>query len=285
VSRAQPRTPADERGYTIVEVVIGALILALVIGAAATVFVSGNDTGLAAQRQGLAISVADQQIETIREEVKASGFNRLALSGAPQSLPAGFSTTNYNPSLPEDPNTFVSSATGCGSSNEQFLVQANYDNTAEGQPHNPNPGYAGGPAVTPWANCADTSTQVGEPLEVLSGYGFVTPQQTVSVGSGETAIVDSYVTDTYVGCNSVGWGGCPTINGSGAVACSSWPTSAGGTACGDARRVVVAVLLQNHGRFDIGPGGPLYVSTVFTNPVPSNEPSSAVGFDLGVHVG
>jgi hypothetical protein len=39
--------------------------------------------------------------------------------------------------------------------------------------------------------------------------------------------------------------------------------------------------MNNPGRADIGPSAPIYVSAIFTNPTPSNEPASQVGFNLG----
>jgi hypothetical protein len=71
-----------------------------------------------------------------------------------------------------------------------------------------------------------------------------------------------YVTDTYVGC-----------------------TSAASTCAGDARRLIVAVVPDNHGRLDIGQNSPAYVSTIFTNPVPSNQSNSSIGLTLGLNIG
>ncbi len=72
-----------------------------------------------------------------------------------------------------------------------------------------------------WTGCATGA----EPLVVQAG-GIVTQKQTVTVGS-DTATVYTYVTDTYIGC-STALGNCSA-------------------AAGDARRVVVAVLLGNGG--------------------------------------
>ena len=49
--------------------------------------------------------------------------------------------------------------------------------------------------------------------------------------------------------------------------------------------MIVAVVLDDHGRNDIGPSGPVYVSSVFTNPTPSNEPTSSIGFTVGGRIG
>jgi hypothetical protein len=49
--------------------------------------------------------------------------------------------------------------------------------------------------------------------------------------------------------------------------------------------VIVAVVMNRHGRYNIGPSAPVYVSAVFTNPTPSNEPTNSLGINLGVQLG
>ena len=102
-----------------------------------------------------------------------------------------------------------------------------------------------------------------EPLIAASG-GLVTPSQTVAVGAN-TAIVDSFVTQANVGCNgSLGSGNCTN----------------------DARRVTVAVTVSHgNGRYTVAPNSPVYTSTIFTNPTPSNSPNSSVGLTLGLSIG
>ncbi len=273
------RRLVDSRGFTVVEVLVAALMMALVVGAAATLFINGSDASVATQRQSQLISVADQQIENIRQEVKTKGFNALAMSGQPVALPGAIPNSSYSSTLKTDPNSFVQNLTGCGSNSQELLIEANYNNTGEGVPLNPQNLLLG---LLPWLSCTNTSSQVGEPLQLLSN-GFVQPQQTVTVGT-DTAVVDTYVTDTYVGCNSSAFGNCPSTSG-GSVSCSAWPTTAASTTCGDARRVVVAVILNDHGRYLLGPNGPVYESAVFTNPSPSNEPQSSIGFTVGGKIG
>jgi prepilin-type N-terminal cleavage/methylation domain-containing protein len=275
--RRERRARVSEQGFTLVEVLVAALLLTFVVAAGSSLFVSGSDASISAQRQSQLISVADQQIETIRQEVKTQGFDELAMSAAPAT---GSSVTlSYDSSTHTDPNYFASASTGCGASNEGYAIETNYDSTTEGP--------ASG--VEPWSGCTDTSSTVTEPLEILSA-GFVTPQQTnISVGT-DTATVDTYVTDTYVGCNSA-LGGCPSTSGGDVSGCS-WPTSTStSTACADARRVIVAVFyddagtFSNNGRSLLGTNAPVYISTVFTNPTPSNSPESAAGVTLGAQLG
>jgi hypothetical protein len=54
--------------------------------------------------------------------------------------------------------------------------------------------------------------------------------------------------------------------------------------------VIVAVVMNNHGyatggRSEIGPNSPVYVSTIFTNPNPSNSPDNPAGVTLGLNIG
>jgi prepilin-type N-terminal cleavage/methylation domain-containing protein len=278
------RVRAREQGFTLIEVLVGLMMLAFIVTAGSTLYIAGNHGSVAGQRLSQLISVADQQIETIREEVKTQGFAELAMQTTPSALPSAFAYTSYDSStLNADPNAFVVSKAGCGASSEEFKIEANYDNTGEGQPVDPQQTTAN--ASLPWSSC-DSGT---EPLEVISSttLAFVKPQQTVSVGT-DTAVVDTYVTDTYVGCNSGGFSSCPSTS-SGSIVCSSsnFPTagSPSSTTCADARRVTVAVVLNRHGRYDIGPAAPVYVSAIFTNPTPANEPTNTVGLTLGLQLG
>jgi prepilin-type N-terminal cleavage/methylation domain-containing protein len=236
-----------EHGFTMIEVLIAAVISVTVIGAGAALFSTGNDSSLASQRQTELISVADQQIENIRQAAKTSGFAALTMKSAPAA--GTNSTLTYSSATHTDPNDFVSNSTGCGTSNAGYLIEANYDSSSEGI----------APGLASWTGC----TTGAEPLVVQSG-GIVTPKQTVTVGS-DTATVYSYVTDTYIGCSSA-LGNCSA-------------------AAGDARRVIVAVLLNNGGRHDIGQSSPVYVSSIFTNPVPTNQVNSSIGLTLGVNLG
>jgi hypothetical protein len=172
-----------------------------------------------------------------------------------------------------DPNYFAPSSSGCGLSNQGYAIEANYDNTSEGA-------MTGTPT---WSGCTSGSFSVMEPLEILSG-GFVSPTQTsVAVGS-ETATVDTFVTDTYVGCTST-LGGCPTVGGNTVSGCTFPTSTTSSTECADARRVTVAVVPAASAPQDAAQNSPVYISTVFTNPTPSNAPTTAIGINLGASIG
>jgi prepilin-type N-terminal cleavage/methylation domain-containing protein len=241
------RRLAAEDGFSLIEVMIAALMLALIAAAAAALFSTGSGSSLASQRQNALLSVAEQQIEQIREAVKTQGFSSLAMSAPPAA--GGSATLSYQSTNYTDPNHFVASASGCGSSSLGYTIEANYNNTSEGTATGTEPLFTNCPLGV-------------EPLIIQSG-GIVTPSQTVAYGAG-TVTVDTYVTQTNLGCN----------------------TALGTGSCGnDSRRVILAVVPNPGGRFNNGPNAPLYLSTLFTNPTPSNAPNSSVGITLGAQLG
>jgi prepilin-type N-terminal cleavage/methylation domain-containing protein len=257
------RLRSDQSGFTLIEVIVAAFCLALTMGAAAMLFGVGDSNSLATQRQSEAINLADQYLEKVRLQVKTSsgGFANLAMSAAPA---AGTNSTLANEStVHTDPDDFVSAASGCGPSNEGYLIEANWDNTTEGT----------APGVSSWSPCASGA----EPLVINTTSGYVTPVRTVTVGSA-TATIYTYVTDTNIGCYST-LGTCNSYNS--------------GTPLGDAKRVIVAVVMNNGGTENTGtaanltegPNTPMYASTILTNPVPSNQSNSSIGLNLGVSLG
>jgi type II secretory pathway pseudopilin PulG len=254
-----------EDGMTLIEVVVAAFCLAVVAGAAATQFAISDRSSLSNQHNSQLIAAADQQLEAIRQQVKTSGFSSLALSSAPST--GSNSTLPGSTSVHTDPNDFVSASSGCGTKNLGYLIENNWDDASEG--------VASG--VSPWSGCPTGA----EPL-VVSATGFVAPKQTITVG-GLSATAYAYVTDTNIGCATT----TGTSNGCYTSGTSSY------TPVGDAKRVIVAVVLGNGGTNNIGTGAsytsgqnsPVYVSTIFANPVPSNQVNSSIGITLGVNLG
>lgn len=254
------RLRRDEGGFTLIEVVIAALCLALILGAAATLFGTGNASSLASQRQAEAVDIADHYMENIRQALKTNtyGFSALAMNATPLAGTGG--TAPGNAAAHTDPNDFAVSAAGCGASNRGYQIESNWDNTGEGTAS----------TVSSWSGCG---TGV-EPLVIDTLHGIVQPSQTVTIGSGSSAVtgtVDSYVTDTNVGCASTDPGGCNSSNA--------------GTPLGDARRVIVAVVIDSGGSHRIGPNTPIYISSIFTNPVPSNQSNTPLGITVGASLG
>ncbi|HWC85687.1 MAG TPA: type II secretion system protein [Solirubrobacteraceae bacterium] len=289
--------PRREHGFALIEVLVAAVILILVVSAGSALFIGGADSSVAAQRRSQLISIADAQIETVRSEVKTKGFAALAMTGIPSALSTSTipNTAPTGSNVAIDPYSFAKNlgvSSGCGGSGWAFQISANYDITSGGTPTVPSTGASG---VTSWANCGAGY----EPLEIV-GSGFISPQQTLTPQNDsavtDTYVVDTFVTDTYVPCSAGGSLTCPTVTTTGTgtgtvqtVQCSgaaSFPTTtSASTICADARRVTVAVILDDHGTYNIGQASPVYVSTVFTNPTPANEPTGSLGLNLGLQLG
>ena len=151
----------SEAGFTLLEVMIALFISLIVLGALASLFITGSGSTLGAQQQSQLLAVADQQIEKIREQVKTNsgGFAQLGMSTAPA---AGTSTTlTSEPTIHTDPNFFVKTAAGCGPSAEGYTIRINYDDTTEGTV-----------STVPAFTSCPTSV---EPLVIKSGTGIVAP--------------------------------------------------------------------------------------------------------------
>jgi type II secretory pathway pseudopilin PulG len=183
------RKLTSSEGFTLIEVMAALFLVLAVIGALALVFASNDNSSLASQLQISRLSVLQQQIEKARNVVSQYGFGALALNAEPAAP-----TASPPPNDPTDPNDFI---TGYGTGNEAFLVESNYNNTAEGvisdtpttgEPLlDPNTGSAGG-QVSP-IQCVDLSTGGSSSCSALAS------------GSDPYATVYTYVTQTNtVGC-------------------------------------------------------------------------------------
>jgi prepilin-type N-terminal cleavage/methylation domain-containing protein len=222
----------SEDGFTLIEVLVAMAIALISIGALADLFSNGQTASVATQRQSELVTVAQQQIEQLREEVKVDGFSALAMSSAP--------TVSTDPTNPDYYLTNSASS---------YYIASNWNGSTG----------TSGAAAANIATYAGT-TAGSEPLCTSSSGGVSPTAQTVSEGSN-TIQVWTIVTQTTVG-----------------------PTASVNSPCtDDSRRVIVAARFVNSGtRQDQGPTTPLYISTIFTNPIPTNQASGAVGISLGV---
>lgn len=247
------RCAGRQAGDTLIEVLVAAVFGIVIIAALTASVVSGSDSSLGAQRESTLVEVADQQMENIHQLVKVNGFSALAMSSLPPA--ASSATVKFSGSTPLDPNSFV---TSCGSASA-YEIEQNYDNTSEG-------------LVSSLPTESPCTTAGFEPL-ITGGSSSLGPAS-VTVGS-MTISLDYYVTATSVGCNtSLGTGSCTN----------------------DARRVIVAAVdsqaasncssaVTATNRCAIGADAPVYLSTIFTNPIPSNWPKSYIGITLGTQLG
>jgi prepilin-type N-terminal cleavage/methylation domain-containing protein len=219
-----------ESGLTLIEVMITLLISLVVIAATASFFAQANGSSLSGRRQVNLLSLAQAQIEKVRQQVKQSGFGSLAMI-APLPAKAGPDTD------PSNPTDFIDS-TGT-----KWEVEDNYD----------SPG----------------TILATEPL--LTGGVIVAKQTNVPAGAA-TATVYTFVTQVTDVCQV----GLP----------ASLCTAGGATTTtnSDVRRVIVAVQLNALGSRNEGPNTPQYLTTVITNPVPSDQVNNADGLRLGLNV-
>jgi prepilin-type N-terminal cleavage/methylation domain-containing protein len=310
-----------EQGFTLIEVMVAALLLVVAFTALATVFISGQSQASANVQQAQLINVADQQLEQIRSAVTNRGFAALGMNTAPTRLSSRVVRNTFF-----DPDSFVVSGANASSC---LLVATNYDSVTTGAAAaTPAYGVTAPAGFVQWSTCnstASTSTNA-EPLQVFAaGAASPTPIVTVSsalpqctTGSGGAitvpcwvpltsgctsaattittvpscaATVYAFVTDTFIGCGTSGGVTCPSTGSSGVVQCptASLPTlTTGSTTCADARRVIVAVVPNPPNQsspnvsHQLARVTPVYLSTIFTNPTPSGTSSGSAGLALNL---
>lgn len=231
-----------------IELIVAIFISIVVIGALALMFVKSTDSSLASQRQISRFSVLEQQMDRIRGTVKQYGFTALALTSAP--------TAGVTPSTdPTNPNDFVS-----GSSCAQtFTVESNYNLTTELFPTGQT--VADSPESLLVNGCTVGGNAIsGGQLAPVQYADLATGTTSASLPSGDPyATVYTYVTQTNTaGCNNL------LVNG---------------TCTGDVRRVILAVVLNSQAT-DPGANYPAYSTTLFANPVASNQTNTASGLKL-----
>jgi type II secretory pathway pseudopilin PulG len=236
-------------GFTIVEVLVAMVLAVTVMGAAAAMFATQNHSALAGGRQVQLLSLAQQQLETVRQDVVRYGFQDLFMTAAPGAPDASI------PADPMNPNDYVNTS----SSPSSYFIEENY---------NSNGGNLSG-------NVATGTPPAGEPL-VIGTPSVATPgispmNTSVPTGGGGSATVYTYITQVSDVCNAT------FTSGLGGSACSTAGTQQ------DVRRVVVAVVYNN--AFGQTPTAPEYATTIISNPVPSNQVSVANGIHIGVNVG
>jgi type II secretory pathway pseudopilin PulG len=232
-----------------IELVLTMFVVIIVIGALALMFVKSNDSAFSSQREVSQLTVLQQQMERIRQTAKQYGFSGLALSSAP-----GAATDSPLPANPANPDDFVGGS-ACG---QTFQVESNYNNTSESFPSaatiadNPEPLLVNGCTVS------GTGISGGQlpPVQYVDLATGATSSAPPSAGPYDT--VYTFVTQTTTaGCN----------------------TSLGGSCANDVRRIILAVL-PTRAASDVGPAYPTYSTTMFGNPVASNQTTAASGLQI-----
>jgi prepilin-type N-terminal cleavage/methylation domain-containing protein len=311
---------SDERGFTLIEVIVAALVLLLAFTALAVIFINGQNESSAAVEQSQLINAADQQIEQIRGQVNNAGFNALGLSAVP-TVASQFKNTDGSAatvqSTYEDPDAFAftSGTASC------YDINRNYDGASAANFASETP-----PAFIQWSDCAS----YGEPLQTL-GTSAMVQAGTLSDGTAAdpnggklpngVAIhacststsstiyspcfaefnstylnVYTFVTDTYVGCGTGTGTGTGTITTAAGVGCPpestgqvvtggtppgcTFPTSSTASTPCADARRVTVAVDPVQVHQGLGRLTPVYISTIFTNPDPTTTSDSPIGLTL-----
>ena len=265
MNRARRRLGAEE-GFSLIEVLVGAMITITIAGAMAIGLVNNNDSALGTQRQAQLVAVLQARIEWVRqillESYPSKGFSAVALSQNPAK---GEHATL--PTTPTDPNDFIthwSSGYNTATSGiplEGFLIEKNYNGTSEG-------------VVT-------GASSEGETLQVDTTNGMVPPVSYIDLATGTSyssassvpsthsyAIVNTYVTLASEVAPAVPVN-CPTTAGTGSDAA-------------DTRRIIVAArLVPANAQTNADLATPQYATTLLTNPTPSNSCQTSLAGPLG----
>jgi type II secretory pathway pseudopilin PulG len=263
--KGRARELAAQDGVSLVEVMVGALITALVAGAVAVALVNSNDSALATQRQAQLVAVLQNRMEWIHqlfsETYPSAGFAAVALSqNPPKAKDASL------PRDPEDPNDFIVGydpnyqTPAAKKPYEGFLIEKNYNGTEQGLVTN--------------ASAEGEQLQVESASGKIASVSFFDPttgekynSEEAAVASGRPfAIVNTYVTLASEDVSQVA-GGCATPSGTGSTAA-------------DARRVIIAARLHPPNSGAKSYSAPQYATTLLTNPTPSSQCQHASGLIL-----
>lgn len=245
-----------------IELMVSMFISLIVVGALSLLFVESNRSSVASQRLISRYAILEQQMERIRQTVKQSGFSALALSTPPSNginSPLALDPTN--------PDDFIS-GTGCA---QAFTVESNYNVTTESFPSSQK--IADNPEPLVVNGCTVAST-------VISG-GLLGPVQCSDLTNGMT-YPDTLTAGTYPACSTIVPPGdtYATINTFVTQTTTAGCNAPSQVSCGaDVRRVILAVTLSSQAT-DIGANYPAYATTMFANPVASNQSNVASGLKL-----
>ena len=175
------RRARSQDGFTLIEVIVAAAIGLVIVLAISTTVDKGVLNSLGHQRQASTLSIAQREVEQIRQTVAQYGFDALSLS----ALPSAPSNATLSTS-PTDPDDFL---TGYGTAAVAFRIMESYHNTAlgvaTGTPTLGEPLVVGGSTTYPTAGrVAPTSTGVVSGSVTAKVYRFVTRRTEACLTAG-----------------------------------------------------------------------------------------------------
>jgi len=172
---------AGERGMTLIEVLVAMAVgITLVLGISTTID-HGLLNSLGHQRQASTLSIAQREVEKVRQTVAQYGFDALSLSSLPGAPTAGPLATN-----PTNPDDFQ---TGYGTSAVAFRIMESFHDTtlgvATGTPASGEPLVVGGTATYPTTGRVDPKTTgVTSGNVTATVYRYVTRRTEACVTAG-----------------------------------------------------------------------------------------------------
>ena len=272
-----PSSPRDERGFTIIEVVVAAFVLAIGLSALVFSFVGSQKLAQVAQGQTEAVQIAEADLESI--------LGRPYANIAVTSLPAhaadsdvgdpSYTANANNPSNPlyyvNDPAFYTSNCTGT-----TFPALNNYYNAGVGQlAEAPECGEQLVPAATGGVAFSASTQTVFSGAPAGTVYNFITYRNEKCTaaglpGSGSPATtLEARLQALLGGIGNV-------VNTLVALLFPTGGTNPATQFCSNPnneKRVTVAVVLNKPGNIQ-APAKPVYVSTLIPDPAAGAPKSS-----------
>lgn len=166
-----PARIRSQDGFTLIEVMVAMVVGIMLVLVLLSTVDKGILNSLGHQRQASTLSIAQNEVEKVRQVVAQYGFDALALSGQPGAPGGGALATS-----PTNPDDFI---TNHGTASAAFKVMESYHNTtlgvATGTPASGEPLVIGGSAAYPAAGrVAPVSNSVSSGAVTAKVYRYVT---------------------------------------------------------------------------------------------------------------
>ena len=195
---ARARLHAQD-GFTLVEVLAAMVVGIMLVLALLTTVDKGILNSLGHQRQASTLSIAQSEVEKVRQIVAQYGFDALALSGQPGAPGGGALATS-----PTNPDDFI---TNYGTASAAFKIMESYHNTAlgvaTGTPTAGEPLIIGGSAAYPTTGrVAPVSASVSSGTVTAKVYRYVTQRTEACVTASACNGDSRRVTIVVVATNS-----------------------------------------------------------------------------------